>query len=45
MEWLKHPEYDLEAVAEAASEIAYGGAKAVLDRIRTAAEKNQEEPL
>ena len=45
VEWLKHPEYDLEAVAEAASEIAYGGAKAVLDRIRTAAEKNQEEPL
>lgn len=34
VEWLKHPELDLDEVAEAASEIAYGGVRAVLDQIR-----------
>lgn len=34
VEWLKHPEFDLDEVAEAASEIAYGGVRAVLDQIR-----------
>ena len=34
VEWLKHPEeYSLEEVAEAASEIAYGGGRAVLEKI------------
>ena len=33
VEWLKHPEYSLEEVAEAASEIAYGGGRAVLELI------------
>lgn len=33
VEWLKHPEFDLEEVAEAASEIFYGGGRAVIDSI------------
>ncbi len=33
VEWLKHPEYDLEEVAEAASEIAYGGVRAAIAQI------------
>ena len=33
VEWLKHPEFDLEEVAEAASEISYGGGRAVLASI------------
>lgn len=31
--WLKHPEYSLDEVAEAASEIAYGGGRMVLESI------------
>ena len=31
--WLKHPEYDLDQVAQAASEIAYGGGRMVLESI------------
>ena len=31
VDWLKHPEYDLEEVAEAAAEIGYGGGKLVLE--------------
>ena len=31
--WLKHPEYSLDVVAEAASEIAYGGGHMVLESI------------
>lgn len=31
VDWLKHPEYDLEEVAEAAAEIGYGGGKTVLE--------------
>ena len=34
VEWLKHPEFDLDEVAQAASEIAYGGGRWVLDQIR-----------
>lgn len=33
VEWLRHPEYDLEEVAEAASEIAYDGMRAAIARI------------
>jgi len=33
VEWLKHPELDLELVAQAATEIAYGGGRAVLEKI------------
>ena len=33
VQWLKHPDYSLEVVAEAASEIAYGGGRAVLEQI------------
>lgn len=31
VDWLRHPEYDLEEVAQAAAEIAYGGGKMVLE--------------
>ena len=31
--WLRHPEYDLDEVAQAASEIAYGGGRMVLESI------------
>ena len=31
--WLKHPEFGLDEVAEAASEIAYGGGRMVLESI------------
>ena len=30
VDWPKHPEYDLEEVAETANEIAYGGIRKVL---------------
>lgn len=33
VEWLRHPEYDLEAVAEAASEIAYGGVRMAIAQL------------
>ena len=31
--WLRHPEFDLDVVAQAASEIAYGGGRMVLESI------------
>lgn len=31
--WLRHPEFDLDEVAQAASEVAYGGGRMVLDSI------------
>ena len=31
--WLRHPEFDLDEVAQAASEIAYGGGRMVLESI------------
>ncbi len=31
--WLEHPEYDLDVVAQAASEISYGGGRMVLESI------------
>ncbi len=31
--WLEHPEFDLDVVAQAASEISYGGVRMVLDSI------------
>lgn len=33
--WLQHPEYNLEEVAEAATDIAYGGGQAVLEKIKS----------
>lgn len=37
--WIKHPEYDLEEVAEAAVEIAYGGGRVVLEGLGKKASK------
>ena len=39
--WLKHPEYDLDQVAQAASEIAYGGGRMVLESILLSAGREQ----
>ena len=33
VQWLRHPEFDLDEVAQAASEIAYGGGRMVLESI------------
>ena len=33
VEWLKHPAFDLEEVAEAASELTFGGLRAVRDAV------------
>ncbi len=40
--WLKHPEFDLDEVAQAASDISYGGGRMVLDSILAAGREPAE---
>lgn len=42
--WLQNPDFDLDEVAQAASEIAYGGGRMVLDSILLNARPEREEP-
>lgn len=43
--WLKHPEFDLDEVAQAASEIAYGGGRMVLESILRTGQAPVSSPL
>ncbi len=40
--WLQHPEFDLDEVAQAASEISFGGARMVLESIRLSRQTEPE---